>query len=78
MASSARRGRGPGRKTTGVPVPIISLASRLLFLSRWSRQTGFDLVVVKGAASKQASLSVRRAGRPAGKNWMPDEDSNLD
>ena len=56
MASSARRGRGPERRTTGVPAPIISLASRFLLLSLWSRETGLDLVVARGPAAKQASL----------------------
>ena len=81
MASSARRGRGPDRRTTGVPVPIISLASRLLFLSQWSRETGFDVIVMKGAASKQASLrdcKPQSLDQFDGCRWMPDEDSNLD
>ena len=78
MASSARRGRGPERKTTGVPAPIISLAERLLFLSLWSRETGLGLVVARGAATKQASLDGCRPGRAEAKRWMPDEDSNLD
>ncbi len=81
MASSVRRGRGSERKTTGVPAPIISLASRLLFLSQWSRQTGLGIVVAKDAAAKQASLRVRGPCRgPLFEegSWMPDEDSNLD
>ncbi|MGA9581261.1 MAG: hypothetical protein WBR13_04760 [Allosphingosinicella sp.] len=81
MASSARRGRGPERRTTGVPAPIISLASRLLFLSHWSRETGFDLVVALGAATKESSLSACRPGPglvEMKRRWMPDEDSNLD
>jgi hypothetical protein len=76
MASSARRGRGPERRTTGVPAPIISLASRLLFLSQWSRETGLDLVVAKGAATKDPGL--RGPGLAGERKWMPDEDSNLD
>ncbi len=78
MASSARRGRGPERITTGVPAPIITLASRFLLLSLWSRETGFDVVVAGSKATKEARLS---AGRPVGVEgwrWMPDEDSNLD
>ncbi len=79
MASSVRRGRGPERKTTGVPAPIISLASRLLFLSQWSRQTGLGIVLVaKGAAVKQARLRGCRPGPGEERRWMPDEDSNLD
>ena len=78
MASSARRGRGPERKTTGVPAPIISLASRLLLLSVWSRETGLALVVARGTAGKEASLRAFREGGPEGRRWMPDEDSNLD
>ena len=81
MASSERRGRGPERKTTGVPVPIIALAKRLLFLSRWGRQTGFEVVIARDAATKQARLrghDRRRAGLDEGRSWMPDEDSNLD
>ena len=81
MASSERRGRGPERRTTGVPAPIISLGSRLLFLSQWSRQTGLGVVVAKGAAAKRGG--VRGGGRCRTwaddcKSWMPDEDSNLD
>ncbi len=78
-ASSVRRGRGSERRTTGVPAPIISLAERLLFLSRWSRETGLELVVAKGPASKQEGLKGRHPG-PVRKwgSWMPDEDSNLD
>jgi hypothetical protein len=64
--------------TTGVPVPIISLASRLLFLSRWSRESGLALVVARGAATKQASLRGCRPGLVEDRGWMPDEDSNLD
>jgi hypothetical protein len=75
-ASSARRGRGPERMTTGVPVPIISLASRLLFLSRWSRESGLALVVARSVATKQSSLRGCRPGLD--RSWMPDEDSNLD
>ncbi|HYJ84332.1 MAG TPA: hypothetical protein VEW26_15980 [Allosphingosinicella sp.] len=60
-ASSERRGRGPERRTTGVPAPIVSLAARLLLLSRWSRETGFDLVVATGSATKEASLRDCRA-----------------
>ncbi|HEX8450015.1 MAG TPA: hypothetical protein VF652_10540 [Allosphingosinicella sp.] len=79
MASSARRGRGPERRTTGVPAPIISLAERLLFLSLWSRETGLELVVAGGSAAKAPSLRERRgARRIEGERWMPDEDSNLD
>ena len=79
MASSARRGRGSERRTTGVPAPIISLASRFLFLSHWSRETGFDVLVVKGEATKEASLSACRSGGfEEWWRWMPDEDSNLD
>jgi hypothetical protein len=58
---------------------MISLASRLLLLSRWSRETGLALVVASGSAGKKASL--RRPGEavPFGEgSWMPDEDSNLD
>ena len=78
MASSAGRGRGPERRTTGVPAPIISLAERLLFLSLWSRETGFELVVASGAAAKEASLRGLRPDVAEEKSWMPDEDSNLD
>ena len=78
MASSARRGRGPERRTTGVPAPIISLASRLLLLSLWSRETGFAIVVAKGKATKEASLGACRAAGREERRWMPDEDSNLD
>jgi hypothetical protein len=81
MASSVRRGRGPERKTTGVPAPIISLASRLLFLSQWSRQTGLGIVVANRTAAKQASLRDRGSCRGRlfeDESWMPDEDSNLD
>lgn len=78
MASSARRGRGPERRTTGVPAPIISLASRLLFLSRWSRETGLDVVVASGAAAREAGVRGPRGGLAEEKSWMPDEDSNLD
>ncbi|HEX8625812.1 MAG TPA: hypothetical protein VF782_12160 [Allosphingosinicella sp.] len=77
-ASSARRGRGPERRTTGVPAPIISLASRFLLLSQWSRETGFEIVVAGGEAAKQASLRARRPARAEEWRWMPDEDSNLD
>jgi len=66
MASSARRGRGSERRTTGVPAPIISFASRLLFLSHWSRETGLDLVVARGAATKAAGSGDRRFGFAAG------------
>ena len=76
MASTERRGRGSERKTTGVPAPIIWLARRLLLLSRWSRQTGLDVVVAKAAATKRSSL--RAGGLEARERWMPDEDSNLD
>src|SRR5688572_25223953 len=55
-ASSGRRGRGPERRTTGVPAPLISLASRLLLLSLWSRQTGLAVVIAKGPSTKQSSL----------------------
>ncbi len=87
MASSVRRGRGPERRTTGVPAPIISpplvsLAARLLLLSRWSRETGLGIVVARGAAGKRPSLrrlDLPRAGRfDEEESWMPDEDSNLD
>ena len=78
MASSARRGRGPERRTTGVPAPIITLASRFLLLSLWSRETGFDIVVARGKATKEASLSACRQGGLEEWRWMPDEDSNLD
>lgn len=79
MASSARRGRGSERRTTGVPAPIISLAERLLFLSQWSRETGLELVVARGSAAKEKSLRGRRRPGPAEeRHWMPDEDSNLD
>lgn len=81
MASSERRGRGPERRTTVVPAPIITLALRLLFLSRWSRRTGIPVVIAKAAATKQTRLracGARRAGLEEGKSWMPDEDSNLD
>ena len=78
MASSERRGRGPERWTTGVPAPIISLAERLLALSRWSRSTGLRIVIAAPAATKRPGL---RSGGPRpcdGESWMPDEDSNLD
>ena len=78
MASSARRGRGSERRTTGVPAPIISLASRLLLLSLWSRETGFEVVVAGGEATKQARLGAGRPAPAEGWRWMPDEDSNLD
>jgi hypothetical protein len=81
MASSAWWGRGPECRTTGVPVPIISLASRLLLLSQWSRETGLGIVVARGAANKETSLGARIPGRadpPGEESWMPDEDSNLD
>ncbi len=78
MASSARRGRGPERRTTGVPAPIISLASRLLLLSLWSRETGFDVVVAAGESTKEARLSACRVTGAEAWRWMPDEDSNLD
>jgi hypothetical protein len=78
MASSARRGRGSERRTTGVPAPIITLAERLLFLSLWSRETGLAIVVVGGARRKQPSLGGRRFGAADEGSWMPDEDSNLD
>jgi hypothetical protein len=64
--------------TTGVPAPIISLASRFLLLSLWSRETGFDVVVAGGKATKDARLSGCRPGGVEGWRWMPDEDSNLD
>lgn len=64
--------------TTGVPAPIISLASRLLLLSLWTRETGLGLVVVRGAAAKESSLRGCRPKGMDGKSWMPDEDSNLD
>ncbi len=78
MASSARRGRGPERITTGVPAPIITLASRLLLLSLWSRETGLDVVVAGVEAGKGARLTACRAARAEAWRWMPDEDSNLD
>jgi hypothetical protein len=78
MASSVRRGRGPERRTTGVPAPIIALASRFLLLSQWSRETGLDLVVAKGAATKAPRLGACRACPIGERSWMPDEDSNLD
>ncbi|HEX8513370.1 MAG TPA: hypothetical protein VF688_09725 [Allosphingosinicella sp.] len=78
MASSARRGRGPERRTTGVPAPIISLASRFLLLSVWSRETGFEVVVAGGEATKEARLRACRPDGAEGWRWMPDEDSNLD
>ena len=78
MASSARRGRGPERRTTGVPAPLVSLAERLLFLSRWSRETGLALVVANGPASKDSGLGTGRPEPLELKSWMPDEDSNLD
>jgi hypothetical protein len=78
MASSARRGRGPERRTTGVPAPIISLASRLLLLSLWSRETGLALVVAKGSSTKETCRSACRPGLADQMRWMPDEDSNLD
>ncbi|HEX8308177.1 MAG TPA: hypothetical protein VF645_07120 [Allosphingosinicella sp.] len=50
-----------------------------MFLSRWSRETGLDLVVARGAAAtKESSLSGRRAVPVEERRWMPDEDSNLD
>ena len=80
-ASSGRRERGSERKTTGVPAPLISLGSRLLFLSWWSRETGLAVVVAKGPSTKRPSLrsgAILGAGLAEGKSWMPDEDSNLD
>jgi hypothetical protein len=58
----------------------MSLASRLLLLSRWSRETGLGLVVVAGSAGKKASLRLEPGEAvPFGEeSWMPDEDSNLD
>ena len=81
MASSERRGRGPERWTTGVPAPIITLARRLLLLSRWSRETGLGIVIVTDAAAGRPSLRSGGASRsrPCSADcWMPDEDSNLD
>ncbi|MEO7826836.1 MAG: hypothetical protein ABIR60_06810 [Allosphingosinicella sp.] len=57
------------------------MASRLLFLSQWSRQTGLEVIVVKDAAAKRASLracETQGLDRFDGGRWMPDEDSNLD
>lgn len=56
----------------------MSLASRFLFLSLWSRETGLAVVVARGPAAKQASLRACRSGRVEEESWMPDEDSNLD
>ncbi len=42
--------------TTGVPAPLFALARRLLILSRWSRETGFSVVIANRTAAKQASL----------------------
>jgi hypothetical protein len=79
LASSVGRGRGPERRTTGVPAPKIALASRLLFLSQWSRRTGLNVVVARGSAAKRASFRERDPGGAVeGEGWMPDEDSNLD
>ena len=67
--------------TTGVPVPLILLASRLLLLSRWSRLTGLAVVIARGPSSKQPiqrACAAGRAGVEEGGRWMPDEDSNLD
>ena len=81
MASSEWRGRGPERWTTGVPAPIVSLALRLLLLSRWSRRTGLRVVIASRSETKR---SILLGGGPGdsesgeGRRWMPDEDSNLD
>ncbi len=58
MASFEGRGRGPERRTTGDPAPIIALARRLLFLSQWSRQTGFAIVVARAAATRGGPIAT--------------------
>jgi hypothetical protein len=59
----------------------MSLASRLLLLSRWSRETGLGLVVASGSAGKRASLRRRdtQAAIPAeAESWVADGDPSPD
>ena len=64
--------------TTGAPAPLVSLALRLLLLSRWSRETGLAVVVASSGNPPWPSREARRDPEKNDRKWMPDEDSNLD